>query len=127
MPCGVPTCWMLPTFSLTEASLGGWQAVAAVFRKARQASPAVIFFPPPPSLPYKVDTSRPSLRTNWTRLVPFPQVIFFDEIDALAGHRAGGAGGGASSAGQRVVAQLLSEMDGVEPLKRVRPPPTPPY
>ena len=25
----------------------------------------------PPSLPYKVDTSRPSLRTNWTRLVPF--------------------------------------------------------
>jgi len=24
--------------------------------------------PPPPSLPYKVDTSRPSLRTNWTRL-----------------------------------------------------------
>ena len=24
---------------------------------------------PPPSLPYKVDTSRPSLRTNWTRLV----------------------------------------------------------
>ena len=25
-------------------------------------------FPPP--LPYKVDTSRPSLRTNWTRLVP---------------------------------------------------------
>ena len=29
----------------------------------------------PPSLPYKVDTSRPSLRTNWTRLVPFPQVL----------------------------------------------------
>jgi len=23
--------------------------------------------PPPPPLPYKVDTSRPSLRTNWTR------------------------------------------------------------
>ena len=22
---------------------------------------------PPPSLPYKVDTSRPSLRTKWTR------------------------------------------------------------
>ena len=31
---------------------------------------------PPPSLPYKVDTSRPSLRTNWTRLVPFAQVHF---------------------------------------------------
>ena len=27
---------------------------------------------PPPSRPYKVDTSRPSLRTNWTRLVLFP-------------------------------------------------------
>jgi len=24
--------------------------------------------PPPPPLPYKEDTSRPSLRTNWTRL-----------------------------------------------------------
>jgi hypothetical protein len=24
--------------------------------------------PRPPALPYKVDTSRPSLRTNWTRL-----------------------------------------------------------
>jgi hypothetical protein len=33
---------------------------------------AVPVRPPPPSLPYKVDTSRPSLRTNWTRLVPFP-------------------------------------------------------
>ena len=27
----------------------------------------------PPSLPYKVDTSRPSLHTNWTRLDPFPR------------------------------------------------------
>ena len=33
----------------------------------------VVGGPPPPPLPYKVDTSRPSLRTNWTRLVPFPQ------------------------------------------------------
>ena len=29
--------------------------------------------PPPLPLPYKVDTSRPSLRTNWARLVLFPQ------------------------------------------------------
>ena len=29
--------------------------------------------PPPPFLPYKVDASRPSLRTNWTSLVPFPR------------------------------------------------------
>ena len=27
---------------------------------------------PPPSLPYKVDTSRPSLRTNWTRCTTGP-------------------------------------------------------
>ena len=44
---------------------------------------------PPPSLPYKVDTSRPSLRTNWTRLVPFAQVrralLAFEEFcDSLA-------------------------------------------
>jgi hypothetical protein len=30
---------------------------------------------PPPSLPYKVDTSRPSLRTNWTRLVPLARQV----------------------------------------------------
>ena len=39
------------------------------------AQPMTAEPPPPPSLPYKVDTSRPSLRSNWTRLVPFPQVI----------------------------------------------------
>ena len=40
------------------------------------ASPQVSPPPPPPapSLPYKVDTSRPSLRTDWTRLVPFAVV-----------------------------------------------------
>jgi hypothetical protein len=40
--------------------------------------PASALVPPPPlppSLPYKVDASRPSLRTNWTRLVPFPQAV----------------------------------------------------
>ena len=31
---------------------------------------------PPPSLPYKVDTSRPSLRTHWTRLVPSGHAAF---------------------------------------------------
>ena len=29
---------------------------------------ALFKVPPPPSLLYKVDTSRPCLRTNWTRL-----------------------------------------------------------
>jgi SpoVK/Ycf46/Vps4 family AAA+-type ATPase len=58
-------------------------ALAAVFRKARVAAPAV---------------------------------IFFDEIDALAPRR---SSAGEGSAGQRVVSQLLNEMDGVEPLKQV--------
>ena len=40
---------------------------AAVFPHQLFASEACSA--PPPSLPYKVDTSRPSLRTNWTRLV----------------------------------------------------------
>jgi len=32
----------------------------------RNARKVLLGHPPPPSLPYKVDTSRPSLRTNWT-------------------------------------------------------------
>ena len=44
-------------------SLAGARAAPRVRPRVRR---------PPPSLPYKVDTSRPSLRTNWTRLVPFP-------------------------------------------------------
>ena len=36
---------------------------APALRRARMAWGTA----PPPSLPYKVDTSRPSLRTNWTR------------------------------------------------------------
>ena len=49
---------------------------SAARRRGRRAGAArgVRPAPPAPSLPYKVDTSRPSLRTNWTRLVPFPQV-----------------------------------------------------
>jgi len=39
-----------------------------------------------------------------------PAIIFFDEIDALAPRR----GGGGNSAVERVVAQLLTEMDGLE-------------
>ena len=38
-----------------------------------------------------------------------PAVIFFDEIDGLAGARGGGGG-----AGDRVLAQLLTEMDGLQ-------------
>ena len=41
-----------------------------------------------------------------------PAVVFFDEIDAIAGER--GRGGGDSNVGERVVSQLLTELDGLE-------------
>jgi hypothetical protein len=47
---------------LPPASLRALRSAAAHRHRARS----------PPSLPYKADTCRPSLRTNWTRLVPFP-------------------------------------------------------
>ncbi|KAF4518162.1 hypothetical protein B566_EDAN007853 [Ephemera danica] len=46
-----------------------------------------------------------------------PAIVFFDELDALCGER-GGSGGG-SSVQERVLAQLLTELDGVEPLGNV--------
>jgi len=50
-------------------------AVALAERYGGLAGPiSPVCSPPPPSLPYKVDTSRPSLRTNWTRLV-HPSVL----------------------------------------------------
>ena len=44
-----------------------------------------------------------------------PCIIFFDEIDALAPRRGGGGG----QVAERVVAQLLTELDGIEDLKGV--------
>ncbi len=44
-----------------------------------------------------------------------PCIIFFDEIDSIAPVRGGGDG----SAWERVVAQLLTSMDGVESMKNV--------
>ncbi|WP_089825261.1 AAA family ATPase [Halogranum amylolyticum] len=46
-----------------------------------------------------------------------PTVVFFDEIDALAAER-GGAGSDAG-VGERVVSQLLTELDGLEELEDV--------
>ncbi|MER7282444.1 ATP-binding protein [Dactylosporangium sp. NPDC000244] len=43
-----------------------------------------------------------------------PSVIVFDEIDSIAGRRSGGQDGG-SRAGNAIVAQLLTEMDGFRP------------
>ncbi|KAJ2638583.1 AAA+-type ATPase [Coemansia sp. RSA 1286] len=60
------------------------KAVRAVFRKARAAAPAI---------------------------------VFFDEIDALTVKR--GASGGSTSVADRVLTQLLTELDGIEPLVNV--------
>ena len=45
-----------------------------------------------------------------------PTVVFFDEIDAIAAER---GRGGDSSVGERVVSQLLTELDGIEELEDV--------
>jgi len=46
-----------------------------------------------------------------------PCIVFIDEIDALAPRR--GGGGGESHVTERVVSQLLTEMDGIEELRGV--------
>jgi len=48
-----------------------------------------------------------------------PCVIFFDEMDSIAKGRGGGGGGGASEAGDRVINQILTEIDGVGDRKSV--------
>ncbi|KAJ8262520.1 hypothetical protein GJAV_G00167360 [Gymnothorax javanicus] len=48
-----------------------------------------------------------------------PSIVFFDEIDALAIERGSAAGSGRASVADRVLAQLLTEMDGVEQLSDV--------
>ncbi|KAG1665840.1 hypothetical protein FOA52_005875 [Chlamydomonas sp. UWO 241] len=49
-----------------------------------------------------------------------PSVIFFDEIDALAGTRGdGGDSSGTGGLGDRVLSQLLMEMDGLQARARV--------
>ena len=46
-----------------------------------------------------------------------PTVVFFDEIDSIAGER--GTNMGDSGVGERVVSQLLTELDGLEDLEDV--------
>jgi transitional endoplasmic reticulum ATPase len=48
-----------------------------------------------------------------------PCILFFDEMDSIAKQRGGGAGGGASEAGDRVINQILTEIDGVGARKSV--------
>lgn len=46
-----------------------------------------------------------------------PSIVFFDELDALGGERSSTSSG--SNVQERVLAQLLTELDGVEPLGNV--------
>src|SRR5258708_4079897 len=48
-----------------------------------------------------------------------PCVMFFDEFDSVAKARGGGAGGDAGGAGDRVLNQILTEMDGMNAKKNV--------
>merc|ERR1712188_310020 len=47
-----------------------------------------------------------------------PCILFFDELDSIARSR-GGGGGDAGGAGDRVINQILTEMDGIEAKKNV--------
>lgn len=47
-----------------------------------------------------------------------PSVIFFDEIDAISGERDADSSSG-SNVQERVLSQLLTEMDGIEQLNGV--------
>eukprot|EP01010_Urceolus_cornutus_P004570 NODE_72_length_2622_cov_264.218422_g56_i0.p1 GENE.NODE_72_length_2622_cov_264.218422_g56_i0~~NODE_72_length_2622_cov_264.218422_g56_i0.p1 ORF type:complete len:698 (+),score=202.38 NODE_72_length_2622_cov_264.218422_g56_i0:350-2443(+) len=48
-----------------------------------------------------------------------PCVLFFDELDSIARSRGGSSGGDAGGAGDRVINQILTEMDGVGKKKSV--------
>src|SRR5207344_1043313 len=48
-----------------------------------------------------------------------PCVIFFDEIDSIAPIRGGGMQGGVHSSAERMVSQLLTEMDGIQEIHEV--------
>jgi tetratricopeptide (TPR) repeat protein len=76
---GMATHLAYRALTIDPASADGLHAWGAVLLAlARQAAKVAAARgdveprPPPPPLPYKVDTSRPSLRTNWTHLVPSP-------------------------------------------------------
>ncbi|GMT18459.1 hypothetical protein PFISCL1PPCAC_9756, partial [Pristionchus fissidentatus] len=48
-----------------------------------------------------------------------PCVLFFDELDSIAKARGGGSGGDAGGAADRVINQILTEMDGMNSKKNV--------
>ena len=48
-----------------------------------------------------------------------PCVLFFDELDSIAKSRGGSSGGDAGGAADRVINQVLTEMDGMGAKKNV--------
>jgi AAA family ATPase len=48
-----------------------------------------------------------------------PSIVFFDEVDAIAAARSSGSGEGADRVAERVLSQILIELDGVTPLTDV--------
>jgi SpoVK/Ycf46/Vps4 family AAA+-type ATPase len=67
-----------------------------------------------------VGDSEKAVRTVFSRArASSPAVIFIDEVDGLAGTRGGGGEGGAPSVQDRVITQLLGEMDGLLPTANV--------
>ncbi|UXI22947.1 hypothetical protein NH340_JMT08890 [Sarcoptes scabiei] len=63
-----------------------------------------------------VGESERSMREIFTKArAASPSIIFFDEIDSLASER----GSNQSAVGDRVLAQLLTEIDGIEKLNQV--------
>ena len=57
-----------------------------------------------------------SSRTGMQARTAAPSIVFFDEIDSLATHRSSGDSGSSDRVADRVLSQLLVELDGVAPL-----------
>lgn len=51
-----------------------------------------------------------------------PCVVFFDEIDAVGGRRGGAESSGSSNVGERVLLQILTEMDGFSHNEEIKNP-----
>lgn len=101
------------------------KAIKEIFRKARAAAPSIIFF----VRTHAERTARAAHRTR--RCCMHPCLLFLtvwsaccrvcsqDEIDSIAAKRSEGGGEGGERVAHRVLSQLLSEFDGIEPLRQV--------
>lgn len=73
-----------------------------------------------------VGDSEKTIRDIFTKArINAPCVVFFDEIDAVGGRRGGNEGSGGSNVGERVLLQILTEMDGFSDTETVKKPKVP--